>query len=214
MVGARYEDGTGMSDTKLRDELRVLLFAGHETTAVALAWAFYQIHRQPSVRERVLAEIDALGPDPEPEAIAALPYLDALCHETLRYHTIFPEVGRMLRRPLKLRGYQLPAGVAVIAAASILHAREEIYPEPRRFRPERFLERPPGPYEFIPFGGGSHRCLGASFAMYEMKIVIATLLRRCELRLASSEPIQTVRRGITMGPKGGVPMVVVATRHD
>jgi cytochrome P450 family 110 len=214
MVGARYEDGNGMSDAKLRDELRVLLFAGHETTAVALAWAFYEIHRQPAIRERLLAELDALGPDPEPGAVAALPYLDAVCQETLRRHTIFPEVGRMLRRPLSLRGYRLPAGVAVIAAASILHEREELYPEPHRFRPERFLERPPGPYEFIPFGGGSHRCLGASFATYEMKIVIATLLRRCELRLVPREPIETVRRGITMGPKGGVPMVVVAIRHD
>ncbi|HZF54690.1 MAG TPA: cytochrome P450 [Polyangiaceae bacterium] len=209
MTRARYEDGTPMSDKKIRDELRVLLFAGHETTAIAIAWALYWIHREPSVRERLLGELAALGPSPEPEAIVALPYLDAVCQETLRLHPIIPEIVRMLRRPLALKGFSVPAGVGVLAAATLLHDREDLYPEPRRFLPDRFLQRKFTPFEFMPFGGGAHRCLGAGLAVFEMKVVIGALLRACELTLAGTEPIEPVRRGVTMGPRGGVPMRVV-----
>jgi cytochrome P450 len=119
----------------------------------------------------------------------------------------------MLTKPLTLRGFELPPGVAVLAAASLLHEREDLYPEPHRFRPERFLERKPGLYEFIPFGGGAHRCLGAGLAMLETKVVLATILRLCDLRLASDRPIRGERRGLTMGPKGGVPTMLVGHRE-
>jgi len=212
LMSARSDGGEGISDKKLRDELRVLLFAGHETTAVGIAWAVYQIHRAPYVRERLVAEIDRLGPDAEPAALASLSYLDAVCQETLRVNTIVPEIARKLTKPLKLKGFELPSGVAVLAAASLLHEREDLYPEPHRFRPERFLERKPTPYDFIPFGGGAHRCLGASLAMLEMKVVLATLLRRCDLTLASDKAIRGERRGLTMGPKGGVPVILTRLR--
>lgn len=212
LMSARSEGGDGMSDKKLRDELRVLLFAGHETTAVAIAWAIYQIHRAPAVRERLVAELDRLDAGAELDAPASLPYLDAVCQETLRVSTIVPEIARKLRKPLHLKGFELPPGVNVLVAASLLHEREDLYSEPLRFRPERFLERKPGPYELIPFGGGAHRCLGASLAMLEMKVVLATLLRRCDLKLASEGPIRGERRGLTMGPKGGVPMILVDHR--
>lgn len=212
MMSARYDDGSAMSDQKLRDELRALLFAGHETTGVVLAWAFYRIHREPEVRERLLAELAALGDDPEPEAIAALPYLDAVCQEVMRTNTVIPEIVRKLRRPLELCGYTLPEGVAVVAAASILHERDDLFPDPHRFRPERFLTRKYGPYEFIPFGGGAHRCLGTALAMFEMKVVLGTWMRSFELKLAKDEPIPIVRRGVTMGPKGGVPMVFLRSQ--
>lgn len=208
MMAARYDDGSAMSDENLRDQLHLLLFAGHETTATALAWAFYWLHRQPVVRERVLAEIDTLGADPEPDALAALPYLDAVCQETLRIHPVATEVGRLLREPIEMLGCTLPAGATVMVSALLLHDREDIYPDPRTFRPERFLERKFSPFEYIPFGGGSRRCIGAAFAMYEMKIVLATLLRRDRFRLANDAPVKCVRRGLTMGPKGGVSMIL------
>lgn len=212
LVDARSEGGEKMSDKKLRDEIRVLLFAGHETTAVAIAWAMYQIHRAPAVRERLIAELDQAGDAAELDALSSLPYLDAVCQETLRVSTIVPEIARKLTKPLRLKGFELPAGVSVLAAASLLHEREDLYPDAQDFRPERFLDRKPSPYEFIPFGGGAHRCLGASLAVLEMKVALAALLRRFDLRLASERPIRSERRGLTMGPKGGVPMVLVDRR--
>jgi cytochrome P450 len=207
MMSARYEDGGSMSDTDLRDELLTLLFAGHETTAISLAWAFYWLARQPEDMERLLSEIDALGPDPEPDAIAALPFLDAVCHEALRMHPVVPDIMRKLRKPFDLLGYTIPAGTGLAASAMLLHRREDLYPEPHRFRPSRFLERKPAPHEFIPFGGGARRCLGAAFAMYEMKIVLATLLRSHRLRLATDATVVAARRGFTFGPKGGIMMI-------
>jgi cytochrome P450 len=153
MMAARYDDGSGMSDLELRDQLHLLLFAGHDTTSTALAWAFYWLHRQPEERERLLAEVDALGSDPEPDALAALPYLDAICQETLRIHPIAFNVGRLLQKPLDLVGYTVAAGTTILCSPLLLHDREDLYPEPRRFLPRRFLERKFSPYELIPFGG-------------------------------------------------------------
>lgn len=212
MMSARYEDGGAMSDVELRDELLTLLFAGHEATAIALAWAFYWLHRDPDELARVLAEIDALGPSPDPEAIAALPYLDAVCQETLRIHPVTPEILRILVKPLQLLDWTLPAGTAVMASAILLHNREDLYPEPTRFRPSRFLDRKFAPFEHIPFGGGARRCIGAAFALFEMKIVLATILRSHRLRPESPAPVKAVRRNLTMGPKGGVPMICEGPR--
>jgi cytochrome P450 len=207
MMNARYEDGGAMSDVELRDELLTLLFAGHEATAIALAWAFYWLHRESDEMGRVLAELDALGPSPDAEAIAALPYLDAVCQEALRIHPVTPEILRVLVKPLQLLEWTLPAGTAVMASAIMLHRREDLYPEPTHFRPSRFLERKFTSFEHIPFGGGARRCIGAAFALYEMKIVLATILRSRRLRLASASKVKPVRRGLTMGPAGGVRMI-------
>jgi cytochrome P450 family 110 len=214
MLRARYDDGSAMSDTELVDQLRTLLFAGHETTAVALAWVFYWLHKEPPTLERLLGEIDALGPDAEVDALASLPYLEAVCLEGLRIHPPVVDVGRVTRAPFDLMGYTIPAGEGICPSPLLLHMREEIYPEPERFRPERFIERKFTPFEYIPFGGGSRRCLGAAFALYEMKIVVGTLLRAYRLRLVSDAPIVHVRRGITMGPRGGVPMLMVGRRTE
>jgi cytochrome P450 len=212
LMSARDEDGGAMSDVELRDALLTLLFAGHETTAVALAWALYWLHRDPDELGRVLAEIDALGPSADAEAIAALPYLDAVCQESLRIYPIAPEIPRLLVEPLRLLSFPLPAGTAVMASVILLHNREDLYPEPTRFRPSRFLERKFTPFEYIPFGGGARRCIGAAFALYEMKIVLATILRGSRLRLAGAEPVKPSRRGFTMGPAGGVPMIYEGPR--
>ena len=212
LLAARYEDGSAMSDSAVRDELVTLLLAGHETSAQGLCWAFYFLHRLPSVRARLLAEIDPLGLDAEPEVIAAQPYLEAVCNESLRINPIIAEVARSLRKPLSFGGYTLPAGVAFSPSVSGIHRRPDLYPEPETFRPERFLERKFSPFEFIPFGGGSRRCVGAAFALYEMKLVLFTLLRRYKLALVSDRPIVPALRGLTLGPKGGVPMRVEGLR--
>jgi cytochrome P450 len=207
MLAARHEDGTGMSDLELRDELLTLLFAGHETTGIALAWASYWLHRNPATLERLRAEVDALGDDPDPEALAKLPYLEAVCSETLRLHPIAPDVPRMLARPLTVGGHELapPLGVAVVT--TVLHRREELYPEPDRFRPERFLERRFSAFEYTPFGGGARRCIGAAFATYELKLVLATMLRHAHLEMAEGE-VKPARRNLVIGPGSGVRMVL------
>ena len=180
LTQARDEEGEPLTDLEIRDQLVTLLIAGHETTAIALAWAFYWLHRHPEARARLLEELAELGASVEdddgPERIARLPYLTAVCNETLRLNPIVPDIIRLLKGPLTLGDYTLPAGVAVSPAAALLHQREELYPEPTAWRPERFLDRKFSPFEFLPFGGGHRRCIGAAFALYEMKIVLAAVL--------------------------------------
>ncbi|WP_437618603.1 cytochrome P450 [Sorangium sp. So ce1151] len=212
MMATRHDEGSAMENAEILDQLRALLFAGHDTTAMALTWAFVWLHREPRVLSRILAELDALGPAPRPEEIEALPYLEAACQEVLRLDPPVVDVARIVRRPFELAGYTIPAGEAVRPALPLVHARPDLYPEPERFRPERFLERQFSPFEYIPFGGGVRRCLGAAFAMVEMKVVLGTLLRGYRLRLATSSPIVPVRRGFTLGPSGDVPMILEGLR--
>mgnify|MGYP000849610670 CR=1 FL=1 len=212
MMRARHEDGTAMTDAEIRDELVTLLFAGHETTGIALAWAMYWILRDRQVLGRLLAELDAAGERPEPEAIARLPYLDAVVLETLRLYPIAPDGPRTLARPLELCGYTLPPGTCVAVAHALLHSDPAIYPEPERFKPERFLERKYGPFEFTPFGGGHRRCLGAAFATYEAKLVLATLLRNFRLELAEPGEVKPGRRNVVLGPATGTRVRFVGPR--
>ncbi|WP_437285754.1 cytochrome P450 [Sorangium sp. So ce406] len=213
MISARHDDGGGMTDVEIAEQLRAILFAGHETTAMSLGWAMYWLHREPAVLARVVDEIDALGPAPAPDALASLPYLEAVCLEALRIHPPVVDVARVVKRPFQLDGYTIPAGEAVTASPLLLHGREDLYPSPERFRPSRFLDRKFSPFEFIAFGGGARRCLGAAFAMIEMKVVLGTILGKYRLRLESQAPIQHVRRGLTMGPSGGVAMILEGERQ-
>ena len=211
LLAARYDDGAALAREEIRDQLLTLLFAGHETTAVSLGWALYFLHRpaNAAVLQRVLDELRPLGRDAAPEALAQLPLLGAVCHETLRLRPLLPvHPIRKLRRPFPVAGYTLQPGQHVTVSPSLLHRDPALFPEPDLFRPERFLERSYGPFEFLPFGGGSRRCLGAAFALYEMKIVLGTLLTRRTLRLTHpNREIREVRRNLTMGPLGGIPMV-------
>jgi cytochrome P450 family 110 len=154
LLAGRDEDGSAMSDEALRDELKTLLLAGHETTAIALAWAFYWLHRQPDVYHRLHTELRALGRTPDPDDLVRLPYLGAVCDEALRLYPVVGAVTRRLRQPLTLRGYTLPAGIAVGVALPVVHSDPRLYPDPHCFRPERFLERTYTPFEYVPFGGG------------------------------------------------------------
>lgn len=211
LIEARDDDDQPMSHEEIRDQLVLLVIAGHETTATSIAWAFYALHRPENAAalERLRAELEALGPSAEPEAVARLPYLEAVCQETLRRYPVAPAPSpRRLLAPLTLAGYSLPAGVGVSVGIGIVHFREDLYPDPMRFRPERFLERQFSPFEYVPFGGGARRCLGAALAGYEMKLVIAGVLRRFRLRLESLRPDSGAARAANVGPAHAVRMVV------
>ncbi|HRI69478.1 MAG TPA: cytochrome P450 [Polyangium sp.] len=211
LIDAKTEDGEHMSDSDIRDQLVLLVVAGHETTAMSMGWCLYALHRAENadVREKLLAELATIERDTEPEKIAKWPYLDATCDESLRRFPLAPAPNpRKLLRPLTVKGYTLPAGVSVSAAIDAAHFREQTYPEPMRFRPERFLERQYSPFEFLPYGGGSRRCLGAAMASYEMRLVLATLLSRFRLSLASQRPDTGKVRMANSGPAHGVKMIV------
>ena len=197
LVQARDEDGEPMTRVEVRDELMSLLVAGHETTATALAWGLEQLSRHP----RVVAELEN-GSNEE--------YLDAVVAETLRLRPVIPAVVRRLTAPMELGERLLPAGVSVAPCIYLMHRRPEIYPEPDAFRPERFLDSPPGTYTWLPFGGGIRRCLGAQFAQLEMKVVLSTLLRRASLRPTSKPRERITRRAITFVPHRGGEVVLDA----
>lgn len=213
LMAARDSEGQPMSDVELRDELITLLFAGHETTASALAWALYWIAYLPDVRNQLLAELDALGPEADPMAVARLPYLTAICQETLRLYPIaisaFP---RVVKQPMTIAGYALEPGTVIMPSIYLAHHRAAVYPEPKQFRPERFLERQYSPYEYLPFGGGDRRCIGSAFALFEMKLVLFQLMSQLELTLVSSKPVRPIRRGLTISPSSHLRLQVTQIR--
>ncbi|AKG24605.1 cytochrome P450 [Calothrix sp. 336/3] len=206
LLSVQDENGQFMSDTELRDELMTMLFAGHETTATAIAWALYWLHYLPEVKEKLLNELHSVDLENiDPMELAKLPYLNAVCSETLRiYPVVFFAFPRILQAPMQLLDYQFPQGTMFSICIYLTHHRSDIYPEPEKFLPERFLEKQFSPYEFLPFGGGNRRCLGMAFASLEMKIVLATILSRYKLTLQESQPLKPVRRGLTFTPAGGV----------
>ena len=215
LLQARDENGGAMSDAELHDEIVTLLLAGHETTASAIVWMLYWIHYLPEVQQKLRAELEALGPDPDPMAIAQLPYLTAVCQEALRIYPITPTTFiRRLREPMTLAGYRFKAGTALMPATYIIHQRPDLYPEPKQFRPERFLERQFAPHEFLPFGGGHRYCIGSALAMMELKLSIATLLADFELALLHSRPLLPARRGLTMAPPAAMKLKIKARKND
>jgi cytochrome P450 family 110 len=209
LMATRDEAGQPMSDAELRDELITLLLAGHETTATALTWAFYWIHHLPEVKEKLLAELAPLNGELDSSTIVRLPYLNAFCSEVLRIYPIgLITLIRTVKTPFKLLDYELTPGMMLAPCIYLVHQREDLYPEPHQFKPERFLERQFSPYEFLPFGGGSRRCIGSAFSLFEMKLVLANILSNYRLALVDDRPIRPIRRGVTMAPEGGVPMIL------
>jgi cytochrome P450 len=198
MVGARHEDGSPMSDAEIHDELLTLLVAGHETTATALAWAVERLVRHPDKLARLREEVEA-----GEEA-----YLTATIQETLRLRPVIVIVIRRLTEAISLGGYDLPAGMNVVPSIHLVHRDPTIYPEPDAFRPERFLETPPGTYTWIPFGGGVRRCIGAAFAQQEMAIVLRELVARRSIRPTDPAPERPFRRAITETPRHNAEVVL------
>lgn len=211
LMDARDEDGGTLTDAQLLDEMFTLLMAGHETTAGQLSWVFYHLLRHPGVLARMRDELRSTFGDAPLNAatIGTLGYLDAVIKETQRLSPVATNAPpRLLKRPARIGGRELPAGVGVSAAIYATHHRPDLWPEPERFDPERFLMSRPNPHAFLPFGGGARRCLGAAFAIYEMKVVLAQVLRRTELRIAPGYQMKPVVRAVTVGPSRGMPVVL------
>jgi cytochrome P450 len=214
LIEARDEHGVGLDDNQLRDEMLTLLVAGHETTATTLAWALYHLTSHPEWLARVhaeLAEVVGSG-EIEPEQADKLPVLDAVIKETLRLTPIIPMVARRLAKPATIGGLDMPAGSYAMACIYLVHRREDLWPDPTRFDPGRFIGKKIDPGTYFPFGGGTRRCLGMAFASYEMKIVLATILSRMTVGKAPGKEVRLVRRGITFAPSGGMPIVARPTR--
>jgi cytochrome P450 len=199
LLEARHEDGSPMSEQEIRDELLTLLVAGHETTASSLAWTFARLVHEPAVLERLVEEIDT-GEDA---------YVTATIQETLRARPVLPNVApRLVAKPVEIGGWSYQPGCCLVANGYLIHHDPEIYPDPYSFRPERFLDEPPGTYTWIPFGGGRRRCLGASFAMLEMKVVLRALLGARGVSAADGRVEVAQRRNITVRPVGGARVVL------
>ncbi len=215
LMEARYEDGTSMSDKELRDELMALLFAGHETTATAMSWALYWIHQTPGVKEKLLQELDTVDDFSDLMGISRLPYLSAVCNETLRITPVaMLTFAREVKEPIEILGHQLEVGKMLFGCMYLVHQREDLYPHPKQFKPERFLERQFSPYEFMPFGAGARRCVGDALATFEMKLVLATVMSKYELALADDKPEVPRRRGVTLAPANGVKMKITGKRES
>jgi cytochrome P450 len=199
---ARDDEGLAMTDDEVRDELVTLLFAGHETTATSLAWAFDLLLHHPQALGRLVAELDDGGSE----------YLDAMIRETLRVRPVIAIVDRHVREATPIGGQVIPAGAVVCPNVYLVQRREDLYPDPAAFRPERFVGRPPPAFGWFPFGGGIRRCLGASFATFEMQVVLPEVLRAVTLRPASRRPARIRREAVTFVPHDGARCVLTARR--
>jgi len=197
LLAARDEEGEPMTDEELRDELVTVLAAGHETTATGLAWAMERLTRSPRVMARLRESL------PEGDE-----YLDATIKETLRARPVLVDVARKVVEPVEIGGYRLPPGTFLMAAITALHHREDLFPEPEQFRPERFLDGRTDTYAWIPFGGGVRRCIGASFAEFEMRVVLREIVGTARLRAADPAPERPKVRNITMAPAKGTELVL------
>jgi cytochrome P450 len=200
LIGSRTEDGEALTDREMRDELMTLVLAGHETTANQLAWTWERLVRTPPAHERLR---DAVRSDD-----GAAEYVEATLTESMRSRPVIPVTGRRVGRPWRLGPYGVPADTAIAASILLLHHRPDLYPDPLSFRPERWLGRKPGTYEWIPFGGGARRCLGATLAMAEQRIVLETMARKLDLVAADPKPERTKHRNVTMIPARGGRVVV------
>jgi cytochrome P450 len=214
LLAATHADGTPLTDEEIRDAMVTLLFAGHETTSVALAWAFAELLPHENILGEIRHELHRVCGEalPTAEQVPQLEYLDAAIREVLRLRTIIPFVVRKTKTPFTAAGHEYPEGVLLAPCSHLVHRRPDLYPEPEKLRPERFLERKFAPHEWFPFGGGNRTCLGMTFAIYEMKVVLATVLTACKLWRVEDFG-RYVRRGLTLAPKDGA-WVVMEERRD
>jgi cytochrome P450 family 110 len=200
----RFDDGSMLSDDDVADQLRTFLVTGHETTAGAMAWAIDAVFRDPAIHARLQDELATVDVD-DGEALARLPYLGAVVDEALRLHPVIPYVPKRTVQPFELDGHQLPIGTGVFVTAALAHMDPAVFPDPTRFRPERFLEHKPTATEYFPFGGGVKRCLASAFATHEMRIVLGTIVARHRFATRTG-PLRPVHHGISRGPAGRGPL--------
>jgi cytochrome P450 len=205
IMRARTEDGDTLTDRELRDELMTLVLAGHETTANQLAWAWERLVRNRESRERLTASVRGEGGD-------ASEVVEATITEAMRVRPVIPVTGRRVAVPWRLGEYGVPAGTPIAASILLLHHREDLYPDPFSFRPERWFGAKPGTYEWIPFGGGTRRCLGAALAMAEQRVVLSKMAERLDLEAVNQKPERPKHRNVTMIPARGGRVVIRARR--
>jgi cytochrome P450 len=196
LLAARDEDGVALSDVEVRMELLGLVLAGHETTANSVAWAMERLVRTPAPYDRLRETVRGTGDE-------GAAYIEAVIHEAMRVRPVIPMVGRVVQRPWQLGDHQVHAGSAVLANIMLLHRREDLYPNAAAFIPERFLDAPAGTYEWIPFGGGIRRCLGATLAMAEMRIVLRELSQRVDMKFDRPQAERARLRNVTVIPTRG-----------
>ncbi|PMB47864.1 cytochrome P450 [Fischerella thermalis CCMEE 5205] len=215
LIFACDETGKSLSDEEVRDLLFLPIFASRDGAAHSLTWCLYWVHRLRDVREQLLEELDRLGENPDPMSIVALPYLNAVCSESLRIcSSPMFMLPRLVEYPVDIMGYELIPGTVLIGNIYSTHQREDLYPEPKKFRPERFLEKKFSPYEFIPFGGGVRSCIAAPFAIFQMKLVLATILSNYKLALVYKRPERQKRFDDQCHPRSGVKMVMHGRRSN
>jgi cytochrome P450 len=216
LLAASYEDGQPVGDQEIRDAIITLLLAGHDTTAIALAWALEQIVPRDDVVQRLRDERQGICGSELPTAghLHKLEYLDAAIRESMRVRTVLPFVVRLTKKPFVAGGRTYPPGFDLCPCNHLVHRRPDIYPSPEVFRPERFLERKFSGQEWFPFGGGNRTCLGMAFALYEMKVVLSTLLTETKLARPPGAQSNPVRRGISLAPDDGASMVLVERRRS
>jgi len=209
LLAATHEDGAPIEDEEVRDAIITILIAGHETTALALSWALAEIAAREDVLDRLTDERNRVtgGGPPEAEHVPALEYCEAVVRESLRLRAVAPFVLRQTKRPFEVGGRAYPQDVVLAPCSYLVHRREELYPEPERFRPERFLERKFGPHEWFPFGGGNRVCLGMPFALYEMSVVLATILSQVRLSRPDGARSRPRRYGLVLGPDDGARVI-------
>ena len=210
LIFAYDETGKLLRDEEVRDLLFLPIFASRDGAAHSLTWCLYWVHRLRDIREKLLEELDSLGDNPNPMDIVSLPYLSAVCNESLRIcSSPMFMLPRLVKSPLEMMGYELIPGTVLIGNIYLTHQREDLYPDPKQFKPERFLEKKFSPYEFLPFGGGARNCIAAPFAMFQMKLVLATILSNYKLELVNNRPEKQKRFDDQCHPKSGVKMVCV-----
>jgi cytochrome P450 len=214
LVSARFEDGSALADEALRDHLMTLLIGGHETTATTLAWVLDAALRHPGTLERMRAEVlDVMGSGFDPERVKQLAYVGAVVSETMRLHPIAAMVSRQLKREVRIAGHLLPAGTVVSPCMYLVQRDARSWQDPTAFRPERFLVGKPSIYEFFPFGAGVWRCLGAHFAEYEMRVVLARLVAQADFEPDAAARVRPMQRGFTVSPSEGLPVRVRLRRE-
>ena len=204
-MAAAHKDGKPLSNQEIRDALVTLIFAGHDTTSVALSWTLEQIVQRADVVERITDELRRTtgGGRPRADQLNQLEYLDAAIRESLRVRTIMPFVVRVTKQKFTAGGREYPPGIVLCPCNHLVHRREDLYPDPERFRPDRFLERRYAAHEWFPFGGGGRMCLGMAFARHEMKVVLSTLFSHVRLARPPGSRSVPVRRGLALAPNDG-----------
>ena len=201
LMSATDEQGNVLTDEELLGQVLSLLFTGNESTTASIAWSWYQVYRDSEIQAKLLEELRTLGDSPDPLNIIRLPYLNAVCNETLRMYpvTMFM-IPRVVKSTTEINGYQVEPGMLITVGTYLIHHREDIYPEPKVFKPERFLEHRFSPYQFLPFGGGMRGCIGGEIALYQLKLALATVVSCYQLELVNQRPIYPQRRNTILTP--------------